>query len=185
MASIQTSRSTPPDCHSDSAKAAASWVLPDDLSQSCASGAPTGPGNAAGAARSVTSATAAPLGSAATRRGAVSSLALKPSASVGTVPDRMGQDGRPGAAPAGPVGGAALLMVPCSWCAAHGLGLAHSASGLKTSTGVVLVSVFLRKKAGAVTRMKTKPITPANAASAAMMKMPPICQCRTGTVHVV
>ena len=38
MASIQTSRSTPPDSHSDSAKAAASWVLPDDLSQSCASG---------------------------------------------------------------------------------------------------------------------------------------------------
>ena len=114
MASIQTSRSTPPDCHSDSAKAAASWVLPDDLSQSCASGAATGPGEAAGAAaRSGTSATAAPAGSAAARPGAVSSLALKPSASAGTVPDRMGQDGRPGAAPAGPAGGTALLMARC------------------------------------------------------------------------
>ena len=62
--------------------------------------------------------------------------------------------------------------------------VAHS-SWLKTSTGVVLVSVSLRKKAGAVTRMKVKPITPARAASAAMMKVPPICQCRTGTVHMV
>ena len=100
MASIQTSRSTPPDCHSDSAKAAASWVLPDDLSQSGASGAASGPGRVAGAAaRSGTSATAVPAGSAAARPGDVSSLALKPSASAGTVPDRTGQDGRPGAAP--------------------------------------------------------------------------------------
>ena len=50
MASIQTSRSIPPDCHSDSAKTAASWVLPDDLSQSFASGAALGPENAAGSA---------------------------------------------------------------------------------------------------------------------------------------
>jgi len=95
-----------PDCHSDSAKATASWVLPDDLSQFCASGAATGPGKAAGAAaRSGTSATAAPAGSAAGRAGAVSSLALKPSASAGTVPDRIGHDGRPGAAFAGRVAG--------------------------------------------------------------------------------
>ena len=92
MASIQTSRSTPPDCHSNSAKAAASWVLPDDLSQSCASGAATGPGAGAGA-RSGTSATAAPAGSSAARPGAVSSRALKPSASAGTVPDRIGTKG--------------------------------------------------------------------------------------------
>ena len=280
MASIQTSRSTPPDCHSDSAKAAASWVLPDDLSQSCASGAAAGPGKAAGAAaRSGTSATAAPAGSAAARSGAVSGLALKPSASAGTVPDRMGQDGRPGprlpgrgalpggAAPltarcarscrpcirgmAGPAPARepdpahwlhrrrlAELKRPCRSPAGRGrvrlrrrnqlaarlhhrcpslpiisadrqsppvtarirasqarrpsarraawlsAGPAHS-SWLKTSTGLVLVRVCLRKKAGAVTRMKTKPITPASAASAAMMKIPPICQCRPGTVHVV
>jgi hypothetical protein len=236
VASIQTSRSTPPDCHSDWAKAAASWVLPDDLSQSCASEAATEPGTGA-AARSGTSATAAPAGSAVGRPGAVSSLALKPSASAGTVPDRIGQDGRPGAAPAGPSGGTALLMARCPRLAVRGqrgrgrrpvwlsrssgcsvrasrlhhrcpslpiisadrqsppvtsvsgggrpsAGLAHS-SWLKTSTGLLLVSVSLRKKAGAVTRMKAKPITPATADSTAMMKIPPICQCRTGTVHVV
>ena len=78
MASIQTSRSTPPDSHSDSAKAAASWVLPDDLSQSCAPGAASGPGRVAGAAaRSGTSATVAPAGSAAARPGDVSGLALE------------------------------------------------------------------------------------------------------------
>ena len=42
----------------------------------------------------------APAGSVAARRGAVSGLALKLSASAGTAPDRMGQDGRPAAAPA-------------------------------------------------------------------------------------
>ena len=40
----------------------------------------------------------APACSAAARPGDVSGLALKLSASDGTVPDRMGQDGRPGAA---------------------------------------------------------------------------------------
>ena len=68
--------------------------------------------------------------------------------------------------------------------AVHGAGRGHSSS-LKTSKGLVRRRVSRRKKAGAVTRMKTKPITPASAASAAMMKMPPICQCTTGTVHVV
>src|SRR5215469_4499589 len=96
----------PPECHSISAKAAASCVLPDDLSQSCPSGAATGVGTAAGAAaRSGTSAIAAPAGSCAARLGAVSSLVRKPTASAGTVPDRMGQDGRLAAAPAAAMGG--------------------------------------------------------------------------------
>ena len=51
---------------------------------------------AGAAARSGTSATAAPVGNAAASPGAVSRLSLKPSASAGTVPDRMGQGGRPG-----------------------------------------------------------------------------------------
>ncbi len=294
MASIHTSRSTPRDCHSDSAKAAASWVLPDDLSQSCAAGTAAGP-TAGAAARSGTSATAAPAGSAAVRPEAVASRALKPSASAGAVPDRTGQDGPPGTAPARAARGTAPLMARCPRAAIPGLrGLgprlrwlsrscqgftvrasaaprpgptdagrqarpqlhrrpparppgcprarlrlrretgtpqgqtapfralacqgsarmsksasgdqavlrvggsrvrlpdlaalprhpAHS-SGYGISRGLVLVRVCLRKKAGAVTRMKTKPITPASAARNAMMKIPPICQCRPGTVHVV
>src|SRR5215469_7212455 len=61
VASIQTSKSRPPERQSDSAQAAASWVLPDDLGQSCTSGTVTGRWKeAAAAARSGTSATAAP-----------------------------------------------------------------------------------------------------------------------------
>src|SRR5215469_6086405 len=97
----------PPDCHSISAKAAASWVLPDDLNQSCPSEASTGLGAAAGAVgRSGTSAIAAPAGSCAARLGAVSSLVRKPTASAGTVPDRIGQDGRPATALPAAAGGA-------------------------------------------------------------------------------
>ena len=109
MASIHTTRSTPPDCHSDSANATASWVLPDDLNQSWASGTAARPGSRT-AGRSGTSATAAPAGSAAARSGAVSSRAVKRSASAGTMPDRTSQDGLPDAAPAKAGGGTALLV---------------------------------------------------------------------------
>src|SRR6202012_2535428 len=92
VAWIQTSRSSRRECHSDSAKAAASWVLPDDLSQSRAAGSPAGPGHAP---RRGTTAPAPPARSTAVRSGAVSSRSVKPSATVGTVPDRTGQDGPP------------------------------------------------------------------------------------------
>src|SRR5215467_14521951 len=111
VASIQTMRSTPRDCHRDSAKAAASWVLPDDLCQCRASRAATGPGDAVRSdPRAGTSATAAPAGSAAARLGAVSGLVLKSSASAGTVPDRIGQEGRPGTVRAASAGVIGLLV---------------------------------------------------------------------------
>jgi hypothetical protein len=101
-------------CHSDSANAAASWVLPEDLSQFRASGAASWPGKASGAvARSATSTTAVPAARTAARSAPVSTLELKPSAGAGTVPDRMGQDGLPGVAVAGSEAATGFLIAGC------------------------------------------------------------------------
>ncbi|TVZ06739.1 hypothetical protein EAS64_05070 [Trebonia kvetii] len=75
MAWIQTSRSSSCECHSDSAKAAASCVLPDDLSHAPGPrpGPEPGPGSST---RSGINATAAPAGSAAARSGTVSNRSV-------------------------------------------------------------------------------------------------------------
>src|SRR5215468_10179751 len=79
VATIQTSRSTLPECHSHSADEAASCVLPHASSQ-----APDRPA----VARPGVSTTVAPGTIADSRAAAVSGLALKPSASGGTAPAR-------------------------------------------------------------------------------------------------
>ncbi len=101
VATAQTSSSTWRDCQSHSAKATASWVLPDEPSQSRAPSAATRPG---------TSATAVPGTSAARSAGAVSGRALNPSASEGTAPDLTGQDACPLQFAAGPGADTSLSM---------------------------------------------------------------------------
>ena len=101
MATIQTSKSTPRDCHNHSAKDTAIWVLPQDHSQSRDAFAPTQPG---------TSTTAAPGSSSAPRAGALSGLGMKPWASGGTAPDRIGHATPPPRDSVGPPAGTRLSM---------------------------------------------------------------------------
>ena len=100
VAGTQTSRSTSWDRHSDSAKNAASWVLPHDPSQSRDPVPPARPG---------TSTTAVPGTSAAPSRGALSGLVLNPSASGGTTPARTGHWACPSADSTGPPAGTWLI----------------------------------------------------------------------------
>src|SRR5580658_10356559 len=83
LASTQTSRSSAPARHCDSAKKAASWVLPLQRSQSCDDPAPTRLPRGA-------SMTAPVRPSASLRSGPVSGRVLNLSASAGTEPDRAG-----------------------------------------------------------------------------------------------
>jgi hypothetical protein len=99
---IQTSRSTSRLCHSESAKLAASWVLPHDASQS-RDPLPTG--------RAGTRATAVPGRSAAPRLGAVSSRAVKPSAAAGITPDWTGHPASSARGGSG-IGGGGCADVP-------------------------------------------------------------------------
>src|ERR1700728_652978 len=95
VATTQTSRSSTRERHSDSAKYTASWVLPQELSQS------RDPASAA--ARPGVSTTVVPGVSAAPRSGADSGLPLKPSAIGGTAPDLTGHAAVCARDPAGPV----------------------------------------------------------------------------------
>src|SRR5580693_2912974 len=95
VATTQTSRSSPRERHSDSAKYTASWVLPQELSQS------RDPASAA--ARPGVTTTVVPGVSAAPRSGADSGLPLKPSAIGGTAPDLTGHAAAWARDPAGPV----------------------------------------------------------------------------------
>ena len=100
VAATQTSRSTSRDRQRDSAKNAASWVLPHDPSQSRDPAPPPRPG---------TSTTALPGTSAAPSRGALSGLVLNPSASGGTTPERTGHSAWPSGDPTGPSAGTWLI----------------------------------------------------------------------------
>ncbi len=79
VAEIQTRMSMAPDCHSDSARSTAIWVLPHAPSQFCGPSANVEPG---------TSAMADPGVSASTIPRAVSGLSVNPSARGGTSPIR-------------------------------------------------------------------------------------------------